>query len=378
NGRIELAGALATGQVVHELLVGASKNIRRQYSAPAVARVGTGSAATRNNCVLLGLTTTCLQSLYDPVDLADIRFDGTATYNAARDTSIEDTGFYAFDRMRFGGPNDDMFSILAGVRLSDYKEEQRTATGPAIETFSDDPVSLSGGIVYKPVEWASIYGTYIEGLESTPAAPLAANNAGEILPASDSTQYEAGVKLEPRKGLLFTAAYFDITRELTYTNAANFFVKDGEATYRGFEFSVTGEITPDLSVYASGLSLRAKQGETANAALIGKRIENTARTQWSVAAEYRLTRFIDGLAINAGVYYTGDRAINPQNSLFVPSYTLYDLGGSYRFQVGGVGMTVRVNAQNITNERYFASTSTNYFAFGTPSTVKLSLTADMF
>lgn len=378
NGRIELAGAFATGPVIHELLVGASKNIRRQYSSPTVARVGTGSAATRDNCVLLGLTTTCLQSMYDPIDLANIRFDGTTAYNAARDTSIEDTGVYAFDRMRFGGPNDDMFSILAGVRKSDYKEKQRTATGPAIETFSDDPVSLSGGIVYKPVEWASIYGTYIEGLESTPGAPLTTNNAGEILPASDSTQYEAGVKLEPKKGLLLTAAYFDITRELTYTNAANFFVKDGEATYRGFEFSLTGEITPDLSIYASALSLRARQGETADATLIGNRIENTAKAQWSVSAEYRLTRFIDGLAINAGVYYTGDRAINPQNSLFLPSYTLYDLGGSYRFEIGGVGMTARVNAQNITNKRYFASTSSNYIAFGTPAVVKFSLTADLF
>ncbi len=378
NGRIELAGTFATGPVIHELMVGASKNIRRQYSSPTVARVGTGSAATRNNCVLLGLTTTCQQSIYDPVDLADIRFNGTAAYNATRDTSIEDLGYYAFDRLRFGGPNGDMISVLAGVRKSDYKELQRTPTGPAIETFSDDPTSLSGGLVYKPVEWASIYATYIEGLESTPAAPLTANNAGEILPASDSTQYEGGVKLEPRKGLLLTAAYFDITRELTYTNAANFFVKDGEATYRGFELSLTGEVTPDLSVYASALSLRAKQGQTADQTLVGNRIENTAKTQWSLSAEYRLTRFVEGLAVNAGVYYTGDRAINPQNSLFLPSYTLYDLGGSYRFNVGDVGVTARVNWQNITDERYFASTGTNFIAYGAPSVVKLSLTADLF
>lgn len=378
NGRVELAGTFATGPVIHELLVGASKNIRRQYSAPTVARVGIGSAATRNNCVLLGLTTTCQQSIYDPIDLADIRFDGTTAYNATRDTSIEDTGYYAFDRLRFGGPNGDMFSILAGVRVSDYKELQRTATGPAIETFSDDPTSLSGGLVYKPVEWVSVYATYIEGLESTPGAPLTSNNPGEILPASESTQYEGGIKFEPRKGLLLTAAYFDITRELTYTNAANFFVKDGEATYRGFEFSLTGEVTPDLSVYVSALSLEAEQGETSDPTLIGNRIENTAKTQWSASAEYRLSRFVEGLAINAGIYYTGDRAINPQNSLFVPSYTLYDLGGSYRFNVGDVGMTARFNWQNISDERYFASTGTNFLAYGTPSVVKLSLTADLF
>lgn len=382
NGRIELAGTFATGPVIHELLIGASKNIRRQYSPTPVPRVGP-AAATSANCVLLGLPSTCVQNLYDPVDLADIRFSGTSAYNPSRDASIKDTGFYAFDRMRFGGPNDDMFSVLLGIRKSIYKETQRDdpATAGVIdprETYSDKPVALSGGLVFKPVAWASAYATYIEGLESTPAAPFAANNSGEILPASNSKQYEGGIKIEPKKGLLFTAAYFDITRELTYTNAANFFVKDGEATYRGFEFSLTGEVTPDLSIYASGLALRAKQGETANLALIGNRIENTAKTQWSLSGEYRLTQLVEGLAISAGAYYTGARAINPQNSLFLPGYTVYDLGGSYSFEIGGIGMTARINAQNFTGKRYFASTSTNYIAFGAPSVVKFSLTANLF
>lgn len=77
-------------------------------------------------------------------------------------------------------------------------------------------------------------------------------------------------------------------------------------------------------------------------------------------------------------YYTGARAINPQNTLFVPGYTLFDLGGSYAFEIGGVGMTARVNAQNITGKKYFASTSSNYIAFGAPSVIKFSLTANIF
>lgn len=380
NARLELAGAFATGPLTHELLVGSSINIRRQYSSPAVASVGTGSATTRANCVRLGLTDTCLQSAYDPIPLADIRFSGDAAYDPSRDTAIEDTGVYAFDRMQFGGENGNMFSVLAGVRKSFYEETQEgpdANTKDEFETFSDEPVSLSGGLVYKPVEWASFYATYIEGLESTPGAPQTAVNAGEVLPASESTQYEGGIKLEPIKGLLFTAAYFDIERQLTYTNAANVFVKDGEATYQGFETSLTGEITPNLSVYASALALEAEQGKTSDPTLIGNRIENTSRTQWSVSGEYRLTEIADGLAINAGVFHTGDRAINPQNSLLLPGYTLYDIGGSYSFELGGVRMTARLNAQNVTNERYFVSTAGNFIAYGAPAVVKLSITASL-
>ena len=367
NARAEIAGTFATGPIVHELLLGASKNYRRQYSAPAVA------VTNAVNCVALGLAANCRQNAYNPTELRPLTFSGASAYNPARDTAIHDTGFYAFDRAKFGGPNGDLISILAGVRKSIYKETAETANAGTQTTFKDKPISLSGGLVVKPVKWVSIYGTYIEGLESTPGAPSTAENAGEILPASDSKQYEGGIKIEPKKGLLFTAAYFDITRQLTYTNAANVFVKDGRATYRGLELSLTGEVTEAFSIYGSALFLDAKQGLTTDTTLIGKKIENTAKKQWSVAGEYRLDVLLPGLAINGGAFYTGRRAINPQNSLFLPSYTLYDLGASYRFAFQGTQVTARVNAQNVTGERYFASTGGNFIAFGAPATVKFSL-----
>ncbi len=375
NMRAEIAGTFATGPIVHELLIGASKNYRRQYSAPALTiTVPTNSPLIKNNnCTALGLALSCVQNAYNPIPLLPLTFSGASAYDPLRDTAIHDTGFYIFDRAKFGGPNGDLISVLLGARKSIYKETAETANAGTRTTFEDKPLALSGGLVVKPAKWASIYGTYNEGLDSTPGAPQTANNAGEILPASDSKQYEGGVKVEPKKGLLFTAAYFDITRQLTYTNAANFWVKDGQAKYRGTELSLTGEVTPDFSIYASALFLRAKQGLTSDLTLIGKRIENTAKLQWSISGEYRLDAVIPGLSINGGAYYTGKRAINPQNSLFLPSYTLYDLGASYSFTFHGTDMVARVNAQNITGERYFASTGGNFIAYGAPPSVKFAL-----
>ena len=104
----------------------------------------------------------------------------------------------------------------------------------------------------------SIYGTYIEGLESTPAAPMTAANAGADVPATDSTQREVGIKIEPHPGLLLQAAYFDIERDSAFVNGANVYVLDGRARFRGTEFSVTGEVTPDWSLYATGPSSRCR------------------------------------------------------------------------------------------------------------------------
>ena len=374
NGRAELAGTFATGPVIHELMLGASKNIRRQYSAPAL------TVTNATNCVALGLPANCRQNGYNPTPLNRITFNGESAYNPSRDTKIYDTGLYAFDRAHFGGPNDDLVSVLVGLRKSIYKETQEgpnATTRAPFTTFKDKPLSLSGGLVVKPVPWASGYVTYIEGLESTRAAPTGTANEGQPLPASETVQYEGGFKIEPQDNLLFTAAYFDIRRDNAYTNPQNVFVKDGEATYRGFEFSLSGEVTPELSLYASALFLKTRQGQTDDVTLIGNRIENVPKSQWSLFSEYRPS-FLPGFAINGGVYHTGARPINPENTLLVPGFTLVDVGGSYSFEVNGVEMVARVNAENITGKRYFASTSSNFFAFGPPPSVKLSLSAKIF
>lgn len=381
NFRAEIAGTFATGPLVHELLIGASKNTRQQYSAPAVTFAGTNTAATRANCVALGLPSTCIQSGYVPVPLNAINFVGASGYNPSRDTQIQDGGLYAFDRVKIGGPDGDWVSVLAGVRKSYYKETAQGTSATVIApltTFADNPVSLSGGVVIKPVRWISGYATYIEGLESTPAAPIAAANAGATFPATKSKQYEGGIKIEPKRGLLATAAYFDIDRGLTYLTSANIYTQDGRAKYRGFEGSITGNLTPDLSLYASGLLLSAKQGQTADPTLIGNVIENTAKHQWSISSEYKLTRILPGFAVTGGAFYTGRRAINPQNTLFLPGYTLFDVGGSYDFTIKGAEMTARVYAQNVTNKRYFASTGSNYIALGVPPQVKFSLSVKLF
>lgn len=378
NIRAELAGTFETGPIVHELLVGASKNIRRQYSTSTTTVARASSAVQRQGCVALGLASDCVQNLYDPIPLADVRFNGTVPYNPARDTKIHDTGFYAFDRARFGGPDQDLVSLLIGIRQSDYKETVANAAGGDTTRFSDKPLSISGGIVIKPREWVSVYGTYIEGLESTPGAPSSANNAGEILPASGSTQYEGGIKLQPNRDLLFTAAYFDISRANAYVNAANDYVKDGKASYRGLELSATGNVTPDFSIYASALFLDAKQGETDDATLIGNDIENTAKTTWSVFAEYRFSQLVPGLALNAGVYHVGKRAINPENSAYLPSYTLLNIGGSYTAEIGETEVTFRVTGENVTGERYWSSAGGNYLAWGAPPTVKFSVAVNLF
>jgi iron complex outermembrane receptor protein len=371
NIRAELAGTFYTGPLLHELLVGASRNKRTQFNV----------TQTNGLCPNgTGVRVTCTQNYIHP------RFIPETQLNPIRTgvlTGIEDIGYYAFDRIKYG----EWLQLLAGVRKSDYEETNATA---GTVTFKDKPTSYSVGVVVKPREWASLYGTYIEGLESTPIAPTNAVNAGAQLPATSSTQYEGGVKIEPRKGLLFQAAYFEIKRGVAYVNSASVYVQDGRARYRGLEYSLTGEVTPELSLYVSGLFLNAKQVSgaptvittssagvvTVSPTSVGKLIENTPKRTLSVAGEYRLDRFVEGLSVSGGAFYTGRRAINNLNQAFIPSYTLWNLGVAYHTEIVGHDTTFRVNAENLTQKKYWASTGGLLLAEGPPSTVKFSVSTE--
>jgi iron complex outermembrane receptor protein len=376
--RAEVAGTFDTGPFNHELLVGITDNQRDQFTSNSISL----NCTAANQATLAPVSAasgvhSCQQNIFNPVAVPQLAIPGrTGTLSR-----IADLGVYAFDRVKFH----DWLQLLGGVRKSWYKESNLT-----LGTVTTDvkPISGSVGIVLKPKSWASIYATYIEGLETTPLAPVTAVNSGAQLPASTSQQYEGGIKLEPKRGLLFQAAYFRINRVSTYVNAQDIYVEDGRARYSGVEASLTGEITQDLSVYLSGLRLTAKQVSgaptvvttnpvthvvTVSPTLVGREIENTAKWSGSVAGEYRLTRWINGLSVNGGVFYTGRRAIDAFNRAFVPGYAILNLGAAYHTSIVGHGVTFRVNGENITGKRYWASTGADLVAEGTPTTVKFSL-----
>ena len=292
NYRAEIAGALNLGFMQHQLLLGASQNIRDAFNSTNVPATCPGATPTAPRV-------TCTQNVFDPVDIPETTFPAR-TGTQAR---INDIGYYLFDRIEMT----NWLQVLAGVRKADYTE---TNLDTGAITFQDKPTSISYGAVVKPWRWMSIYGTYIEGLESTPAAPMTAANFGATLPATDSKQREAGIKIEPHPGLLIQAAYFDIERGSAFVNGANLYVLDGRARFRGTEFSVTGEVMPDWSLYATGQFLDAKQISGADTLIttnpmtgvvtvvptvVGRKIENTPERTFSLASEYRFSSAAAGI-----------------------------------------------------------------------------------
>ncbi|MCA3256257.1 MAG: TonB-dependent receptor, partial [Alphaproteobacteria bacterium] len=188
-----------------------------------------------------------------------------------------------------------------------------------------------------------------------------------------SKQYEAGVKAEVGRGLILQGALFQVDRASAFTDPAdNVFKLAGRARYRGFEASATGELSRAVSLYASLQILDAELRRTVNPLQLGKRPENTPKTTASLFGEWR-PEAVPGLAVGGGAFHVGNRAVNAFNQAFVDGYTTLSAMVRYRIDgIGSDGLTLQLNADNLTNARYWSAAGNGLLGVGLPRTVKLS------
>lgn len=344
NYRGELFGRFLTGEVRHDITFGATTNKRYQNSR---------SAGQRN----------FTQNYYTPTDIAEQGPPSAVTDNIS---TIYDTGLYLFDRI---GAFKERLQLTVGARNTNYKSE---AAAGNYEMEND--LRPMAAVVFKPTARSSVYVSYLEGPEQGGSAPLTATNAGTILPPLVSTQWEVGTKAEFFGGMLAQVSLFEIERPSTFLDSTNTFVANGLARYRGAELFVSGEIAPELSIIMSAILLDAKQVNAQNATTLNRTPEGTPEKTGSVFLEWHPARF-KGFSLSAGAFYTGYVPANNANQAFLPGYTTYSAGASYRLKVGKVNYTARVNGDNITDKNAWSTAGASLLGVTFPRTIKFSLTA---
>lgn len=353
---VEVHGKITTGDISNNILIGASRSLRSLGGSPATPR------------------TTIYSSFINPVAVPN---PNAVIGTPPIPSTIDDKGLYAFDDLSFR----DIVHLTGGVRVTDYTNDGSTNLNTKAP-YNVKPTAWSGGVIVKPVKWASLYGTYIQGLEENDIASNNVDNAQTVFPPIASRLYEAGLKLQPRKNLLIQLAYFDIRREGAYnervpagsppgTQAHGY--GDATQTYRGFEGSVTGYLTPDLAINATLMLLKARTFQAANPASLYTRPAGTPSDSWSLSGEYTLSWLTPRLKVSGGAFHTGNQPLDDTNNVFTKSYTTFDIGVSYEFALGDHRLVARVNGQNITGKRYWASVGSGSVAESLPSVVKFSL-----
>ncbi|MDH0867103.1 TonB-dependent siderophore receptor [Mitsuaria sp. GD03876] len=348
NHRVEAIGRFDTAGIGHELTFGATYN-RRESDG------------------WVNGTATAPQNLYAPVDIAPV---SPTLKQAGYPSEINDRGLYVFDRVSIGS----QWQVLAGLRKTFYRSEASNPSTP-VPTYRADKVTPNVSVMWKPMKDLSVYASALRGLEETGTAPLNTDNAGQVLAPAVSKQHEIGVKARLGSVLVQTAL-FQTDRALA-TTVNRVYQVGGETRYRGLEFSASGEIGRDFALVVSGIVLDAEITKvgSANPLELGKTPENTPKNTLSLFGEYRVPA-VPGLALNAGIYHVGKRAVNNANQAWISGYETLSLGARYQTTLLGKAVSLQANLDNATDKDYWSTAGNSLLGVGAPRTLRLTAKVD--
>jgi len=344
QSQLMLTGELTTGFILHNLVIGASHTETvSSNSGPLNRFVGLGSGNLDNPEEFLRPFGRLSRGDADILEYSRIK---------RREWFLSDT-------LHIG----TQWDLIIGLRHGNLKEEYGD--------YDESEITPTLAIVHRPVDWVSLYASYVEALEQGAIAPETAANGGTVFEPLVSEQYEVGIKMNAERWTA-NASLFQLRRGLTYTGPDNVFKQDGEARFEGLEVSTKARIGDRWLLAASALWLDALNKKTADANLEGEKIQGVAREQFRLYGEFSVPKL--PLVLSAGAQYVGKRPIDPIGQWHVDSITLFDLGARYEATFIGRPVTLRLNIDNITNESYWlTSTGSTSLAQGAPRTLKLGV-----
>lgn len=278
-------------------------------------------------------------------------------------------GFYAQDQIKLPY---DLF-LLAGVRY-DHAIKYDIANNKISD--NSDRASPRVGLLWRPIEELSVYGSYTENFGS---GAFGANPNGKSLPPQTAQQWEAGVKTELfDKKFTATLAYFNLTKQNVSAPDPNpalaamgYQVAVGEIQNQGVELDVAGDLSPGWKVIGSYSYLHsnitkdrgrdwshldADGNPTPTAGNTGNRLYNTPRHSGSLWMTYELQDSDwRGLRFGGGVVARSLRQGDNENTFQVPGYATIGLMTGYDTQLFGQKVKFQFNVDNLADTRYYNS-----------------------
>lgn len=255
--------------------------------------------------------------------------------------------------------------LTLGGRFDIFEQEQvdrGTATNLAQNFFS--PMV---GLTYQPVEPVTLYANYSRSF--APQLGSITRN-GDIIRPATGTQYEAGIKLEPLEGRLFTnLAVFQITQRNVATfdptdPTFRFSLPTGERRSQGVELDVGGRLMPGWDMIATYAYIDAEITATDSVLGIaaGNTFANVPLHSGSLWTTYTiqsgpLQNFGAGLGFFAAAKRLGDL----QNSYEMPGYVRTDAALYYRKPeiFRRTNLTASLNFRNLFDTQYYEGSREN-------------------
>lgn len=263
---------------------------------------------------------------------------------------------------------------VVGLRMDRFNvslHNHRTGVDLASQ---DDLISPRAGLVFKPIEPVSVYGSYSLSYLPRAGDQLASLTVtNQALDPERFRNYEVGVKWDVTPALAFTSAVYRLDRDNVAvadpTDPTRSILVDAQQT-KGLEIGFNGNVTRSW-LMAGGYAFQ--DGEItqsiSSTALAGAVLAQLPRHSLSLWNKYDLTSRV-GVAL--GVIHRGEMFTSTDNLVRLPGYTRVDAG---LFVNLTTKLRAQVNVENLSNRRYYASAHNNFnITPGSPRSVRVALT----
>jgi catecholate siderophore receptor len=298
----------------------------------------------------------------------------TVKGSAGVESRVTNAGLYIADTMKFS-PH---WQWLTALRYDRWKAE--TSTRGTVTT-SSSAGALSGrvGLVYKPVDSASLYVSYARAAQPS-ALGVTTNNA--IYGAAPTSAYSPAVAKTTEFGgkwdvlgkkLALTGAIFrtEVSDSWEYGDDETSPVRALPAKrVNGAELGVQGNVTDRWSVYGGLSRLKSRQTKGANVGSEAKNVPDWTLNLWtsyeaqpglyfSYGAQYVGRRrysdnkYVGGLSNNSSTVSgaSGNRPVYVQDNEKAPAYWVHSIAARWRLNRQ---VALNLNVDNLFNKMYWS------------------------
>lgn len=314
-------------------------------------------------------TTTLVLPITNPTTLVPVQFRQSAT-DADNHGVATVAALYVQDQVTLS----KHFQAVAGLRFDNFDVDFHNNRTDADFSSNDGKASPRLGLIYKPTEPVSIYGSYSvsflpragEGLSS-----LSLTN--QALEPESFKNYEVGAKWDFVPNGSFTVAVYDLERGNVLVSDPNdptvSYLVDAQRT-RGVELGVNGNVTDEWSIlgayaYQDGEITRSLSATVA----AGATLANLPKNSFSLWNRYQASRWI---GVGVGLIYRSDIFAATDNTVILPNYFRAD--AAVYFNINS-RFGAQVNLENLFDEDYhlFANGNNNITP-GSPRSLRVGLT----
>jgi catecholate siderophore receptor len=352
----DLTYSLGTGSIRHTLLFGAE--VGRQLTDNF-----------RNTGFFNNTATSILVPYGSPTIKTPVTFRQSAT-DADNHLRTEIGALYAQDQIELSSH----LQLVAGLRFDRFDLQYHNHRNGDRLSRVDDLVSPRAGIIVKPIEELSLYGTYsVSYLPSSGDQFSSLTTITQQVEPEKFRNYEVGAKWDALSNLSLTASIYRLDRTNTRSTDPNDptrIVQTGSQRTNGYELGINGQVTPAWSIAGGYANQNAFVTSATTAARAGATVGQVPRHTLSLWNNYQ---FHPKMGAALGLVYSSSMFATIDNSVTLPGYTRVDAAAYFSLTQA---LRLQLNVENILDKKYWANADSNTnLSPGSPRAVRLGLTA---